>query len=128
VRIEPTDNIVRRRKSGGHRGWYSYVLTHAASQLRQLIVVFDKHPARGPNAGAELEAFRMLAELTTAGPQLQALVRRDRSLAVRELARHLDLVRKQFEATAALTDALDDAVVPEAAERVNDYDTARVEV
>jgi hypothetical protein len=113
VRIEPADSTAQRRASGGHRGWYSYVLTHAASQLRQIIVVFDKHPARGPDAGAELEAFRMLADLTTAGPQLHALVRRDRSLAVKELARHLDLVRQQFEATAALADTLDDSGAPE---------------
>jgi hypothetical protein len=105
VTIEPTEDIARRA-SASHRGWYSSVLTKAAAQLHQIIVVFDQHPARGSRAGAEIEAFRVLADLTTAGPQLQALIRRNRTLAVKELAKHLDLVRQQFEATAALEDRL----------------------
>jgi hypothetical protein len=105
VRIEPTDDVAGRAHAG-HRGWYSSVLTKAAAQLHQIIVVFDKHPARGPDAGAEIEALRVLADLTTAGPQLQVLIRRNRALAVKELAKHLDLVRQQFEATAALEDTL----------------------
>lgn len=108
VKIEPAEDTVGRA-SAAHRGWYSSVLTKAAAQLRQIIIVFDQHPARGPRAGAEIEAFRVLADLTTAGPQLQALVRRNRILAVKELAKHLDLVRQQFEATAALEDTLADA-------------------
>lgn len=111
VRIEPTD-VAAEHTLAGHRGWYASVLTKAAAQLHQIIVVFDQHPVRGPGAGAEIEAFRVLADLTTAGPQLQALVRRNRTLAVRELAKHLDLVRQQFEATAALEDALADAENP----------------
>ena len=112
VRIEPVDDVAGRSHAG-HRGWYSSVLTKAAAQLHQIIVVFDKHPARGPDAGAEIEAFRVLADLTTAGPQLRTLVRRNRILAVKELAKHLDLVRQQFEATAALEDGLSDAEAPE---------------
>jgi hypothetical protein len=108
VRIEPADDVVGRAQAV-HRGWYSSVLTKTAAQLHQIIVVFDKYPARGPDAGAEIEAFRVLADLTTAGPQLQSLVRRNRALAVKELAKHLDLVRQQFEATAALEDTLADA-------------------
>jgi hypothetical protein len=108
VKIEPAEDTVGRA-STGYRGWYSSVLTKAAAQLHQIIVVFDQHPVRGPRAGAEIEAFRVLADLTTAGPQLQALVRRNRTLAVKELAKHLDLVRQQFEATAALEDTLADA-------------------
>ena len=107
VKIEPADDAMGRT-SAGHRGWYASVLTKAAAQLHQIIVVFDQHPVRGPGAGAEIEAFRVLADLTTAGPQLQALVRRNRTLAVKELAKHLDLVRQQFEATAALEDTLAD--------------------
>jgi hypothetical protein len=106
VKIEPPADTFRREEPVRHRGWYSIVLTTAARQLRQIIVVFDKHPARGPGVGAELEAFRMLSELTTAGPQLQAIMRRDRTLAVKELTKHLELVRQQFEATAALEDVL----------------------
>jgi hypothetical protein len=106
VRIEPPKVDTRREGAARHRGWYSIVLEAAATQLRQIIVVFDKHPAHGPGAAAELEAFRMLSELTTAGPQLLVLVRRNRSLAVKELAKHLELVRQQFEATAALEDTL----------------------
>ncbi len=112
VKIEPAEDTVGRA-SAAHRGWYSSVLTKAAAQLRQIIIVFDQHPARGPRSGAEIEAFRVLADLTTAGPQLQALVRRNRILAVKELAKHLDLVRQQFEATAALEDTLADAEAPE---------------
>jgi hypothetical protein len=111
VRIEPADDVAGRAQAV-RRGWYSSVLTKTAAQLHQIIVVFDKHPARGPDAGAEIEAFRVLADLTTAGPQLHALVRRNRSLAVKELAKHLDLVRQQFEATAALEDTLADAEAP----------------
>jgi hypothetical protein len=106
VRIEPPKPAARRVEPPRHGGWYSIVLHAAATQLRQIIVVFDKHPAQGRGAAAELEAFRMLSELTTAGPQLLALVRQNRSLAVRELARHLEFVREQFEATAALEDTL----------------------
>jgi len=105
VKIEPADDAMGRTLAR-HRGWYASVLTKAAAQLHQIIVVFDQHPVRGPSAGAEIEAFRVLADLTTAGPQLQALVRRNRSLAIKELAKHLDLVRQQFEATAALEDTL----------------------
>jgi hypothetical protein len=112
VKIEPAEDAVGRALAG-HRGWYSSVLTKAAAQLHQIIVVFDQHPVRGPRAGAEIEAFRVLADLTTAGPQLQALVRRNRTFAVKELAKHLDLVRQQFEATAALEDTLADAKAPE---------------
>jgi hypothetical protein len=108
VKIEPAEDAVGRALAG-HRGWYSSVLTKTAAQLHQIIVVFDQHPVRGPRAGAEIEAFRVLADLTTAGPQLQALVRRNRTLAIKELAKHLDLVRQQFEATAALEDTLADA-------------------
>lgn len=111
VKIEPADDVVGRAQVV-HRGWFSSVLTKTAAQLHQIIVVFDKHPACGPNAGAEIEAFRVLADLTTAGPQLQALVRRNRTLAIKELAKHLDLVRQQFEATAALEDTLADAGGP----------------
>ena len=111
VKIEPADDAMGRT-SAGHRGWYASVLTKAAAQLDQIIVVFDQHPVRGPGAGAEIEAFRVLADLTTAGPQLQALVRRNRTLAVKELAKHLDLVRQQFEATAALEDTLADPENP----------------
>jgi hypothetical protein len=111
VRIEPADDVLGRAQ-GCHRGWYSSVLTKTAAQLNQIIFVFDKHPARGPDAGAEIEAFRVLADLTTAGPQLQALVRCDRTLAIKELAKHLDLVRQQFEATAALEDTLAGAGAP----------------
>lgn len=111
VKIEPADDVVGRAQAV-HRGWFSSVLTKTAAQLHQIIVVFDKHPARGPDAGAEIEAFRVLADLTTAGPQLQALVRRNRTLAIKELAKHLDLVRQQFEATAALEDTLADAGGP----------------
>jgi hypothetical protein len=64
------------------------------------------HPAKGPGVGAEHEAFRMLSELTTAGPQLLALAQRDRTFAVKERARDLEFVRQQFEATAALEDTL----------------------
>jgi hypothetical protein len=112
VKIEPAEDAVRRALAS-HRGWYSSVLTKAAAQLHQIIVVFDQHPAHGPGAGAEIEAFRVLADLTTAGPQLQALVRRNRTLGVKELAKHLDLVRQQFEATAALEDTLADVEAPE---------------
>jgi hypothetical protein len=112
VRIELTDDVVGRAHAG-HRGWYSSVLTKAAAQLHRIIVVFDKHPARGPDAGAEIEAFRVLADLTTAGPQLQVLIRRNRALAIKELATHLDLVRQQFEATAALEDTLAAPDTPE---------------
>jgi len=112
VKIEPSDHAVGRA-SARHRGWYSSVLTKAAAQLHQIIVVFDKHPARGPGAAAEIEAFHVLADLTTAGPQLQALVRRNRTLAVKELAKHLDLVRQQVEATAALEDRLADVAAPD---------------
>lgn len=112
VKIEPTEDAVGRAKAR-HRGWYSSVLTKTAAQLHQIIVVFDQHPVRGPRAGAEIEAFRVLSDLTTAGPQLQALVRRDRTLAVKELAKHLDLVRQQFEATAALEDTLADTEAPD---------------
>lgn len=111
VTIEPT-SVAAEHTLAGHRGWYASVLIKAAAQLHQIIVVFDQHPVRGPGAGAEIEAFRVLANLTTAGPQLQALVRRNRTLAVRELAKHLDLVRQQFEATAALEDTLADAESP----------------
>lgn len=108
VRIEPTE-AAAGRPLARHRGWYASALTKAAAQLRQIVIIFDKHPVHGPGAGAEIEAFRVLADLTTAGPQLRALVRRNRALAVNELAKHLDLVRQQFEATAALEDALADA-------------------
>lgn len=111
VKIEPTEDAVGRA-SAAHRGWYSSVLTKTAAQLHQIIVVFDQHPVRGPRVGAEIEAFRVLADLTTAGPQLQAMVRRNRTSAVKELAKHLDLVRQQFEATAALEDTLADAEAP----------------
>ena len=107
VTIEPGEDA-GLRASASRRGWYSSLLAKAAAQLLQIIVVFDKHPAHGPSAGAEIEAFRVLADLTTAGPQLQALIRRNRTLAVKELAKHLDLVRQQFEATAALEDTLAD--------------------
>ena len=103
VKIAPLE---KRMASARHRGWFSVVLTATAQQLRQMLVVFDKHPARGSGAGAELEAFRMLSELTMASPQLLALVRRDRTQAVKELAKHLEFVGQQFEATAALEDSL----------------------
>src|ERR1700733_2970733 len=60
VRIEPADYVVGRAQTV-HRGLCSSVLTKTAAQLHQIIVVFDKHPARGPDAGAEIEAFRVLA-------------------------------------------------------------------
>jgi len=106
VRIDPPPSSFLTKELAQHHGWRSIALTLAIRQLRQIIVVFDKHPARGPSVGAELEAFRMLSDLTTAGPQLKLLVRRDRDQAVKELAKHLDLVWKQFEKTAALDDSL----------------------
>jgi hypothetical protein len=44
---------------------------------------------------------------------LQVLIHRNRALAVKELAKHLDLVRQQFEATAALEDTLAAPDAPE---------------
>jgi hypothetical protein len=102
VRIEPPKSATRHV----HQGWYSTVLEATATQLHQIMIVFGKFPAHGPGAEAEFEAFRMLSALTTAGPQLLTLVHRDRARAVRELAKHLELVRREFEATAALEETL----------------------
>jgi hypothetical protein len=76
----------------------------SAARLRHILAVFSKHPVEGPGAVAELEAFKMLSELTPAGPHLVALATRNRGLAYKELAKHMDIVRQQFEATAALVD------------------------
>ena len=108
VTIDPPSGRSRREGVVKPRGWYSNVITTATRQLRHIILVFDKHPARGSGAAAELEAFRILSEVTTAGPQLQVLVHRNRTLAVKELTKHLELIWRQFEATAELADTLAD--------------------
>jgi hypothetical protein len=95
-----------RRAHSRHGGWYTFVVSASATRLQHVLMVFTKHPAQGPGSMAEFEAFKMLSELTPAGPQLVALAKRDRRLAFRELAKHMDLVRRQFEATAALVDHL----------------------
>jgi hypothetical protein len=76
------------------------------THLRDIMIVITTHPAEGAGAAAELEAFKMLTELTPAGPQLLTLAGRDRRLAYRELAKHMEFVRQEFELTAALEERL----------------------
>lgn len=87
-------------------GWHRSLVSMSASRLQGLVVVFVKYPVQGQGAQAELEAFKMLLELTPAGPPLLALASRDKARAYGELAKHMDLVCLQFEAAAALADSL----------------------
>ncbi|WP_211856287.1 hypothetical protein [Plastoroseomonas hellenica] len=86
-------------------GLYTLVVKASGTRLRRILTIFSEHPVQGPGMAAEFEAFRMLSELTPAGPKLLALASWDRRRAYEELARHMDLVRQQFEAAAVLADA-----------------------
>ncbi len=90
---------------GGY-GWHRSLVSTSASRLQDLVVVFARHPVQGPGVQAELEAFKMLLELTPAGPPLLVLANRDRKRAYAELAMHMELVCRQFEAAATLADSL----------------------
>ncbi len=87
-------------------GWHRSLVSTSTSRLQDLVVVFANHPVHGPGAQAELEAFKMLLELTPAGPPLLVLANRDRKRAYEELAKHMELVCRQFEAAATLADSL----------------------
>ncbi len=76
------------------------------TRLRNIMIVFTQHPAEGAGAAAELEAFKMLVELTPAGPQLLTLAGRDRQLAFNELAKYMEFVRQEFELAAVLEERL----------------------
>lgn len=95
------DDALRR-----DHGWHRSLVSMSASRLQGLVVVFVEHPVQGQGAQAEFEAFKMLLELTPAGPPLLALANRDKRRAYGELAKHMDLVCRQFEAAAALADSL----------------------
>jgi len=89
-----------------YAAWHRSLVSTSASRLKEMVIVFAKHPVQGPGAQAELEAFKMLLELTPAGPPLLELAGRDRPRAYRELEKHMQLVCLQFEEVAALADSL----------------------
>jgi hypothetical protein len=120
-----------RQPSGAtHPNWYSFVVKIAVTHLRDIMIVITTHPAEGAGAAAELEAFKLLTELTTAGPQLLTLAGRDRRLAYRELAKHMEFVRQEFELTAALEERLtataNSTIQDKAAEVISAGDFANV--
>jgi hypothetical protein len=95
----------RRLHRPPFRSWHSAVIEQAASLLHRLLQVVDRCPAeRGMEA--EPEAFRMLSELTPAGLPLRASLSENKTVVVKQLVKHLDLVCRQFEATATLTEIL----------------------
>jgi hypothetical protein len=103
--VHPGDRVPvgarRRLHRPPFRSWHSAVIAHAASLLHRLLQVFDRCPAeRGMEA--EPEAFRMLSELTPAGLPLRASLSENKTVTVKQLVKHLDLVCRQFEATATL--------------------------
>lgn len=102
IRIDP----LRSKIPTVRRQWYSAAIGEAASKLDRIIVVFTTHPATGSGVAAELEAFRALSDLTPAAPQLWKMVKVDRTLAYKELAKHLEIVRIQYEQTADLMERL----------------------
>lgn len=109
-RSAPAKALARHAAPGAALGrdhsWHRSLVSMSASRLQGLVVVFMKYPAQGQGAQVELEAFKMLLELTPAGPPLLALASRDKRRAYGELAKHMDLVCLQFEAVAALADSL----------------------
>jgi len=109
-RSAPVKALARRAAPsmtlGQGHGWHRSLVSTSTSRLQDLVVVFANHPVHGPGAQAELEAFKMLLELTPAGPPLLVLANRDRRRAYEELAKHMELVCRQFEAAATLADSL----------------------
>jgi len=110
VRSAPVKALGRNASAGGvlgrGHGWHRSLVSMSASRLQGLVVVFMKYPVEGQGAQAELEAFKMLLELTPAGPPLLALASLDKKRAYGELAKHMKLVCLQFKAAAALADSL----------------------
>jgi hypothetical protein len=106
TRIPALNKPARMLSGETKQSWYSFVVTAAVKRLHDIMTVFTKHPAEGAGAAAEFEAFKMLADLTPAGPQLLTLAGRDRRLAFEELAKYMEFVEREFELTAALEERL----------------------
>jgi hypothetical protein len=106
TRIPALRTPPRRPSGAAHPSWYTVVVKSAVTRLRDIMTVITTLPAEGAGAAAELEAFKMLTELTPAGPQLLTLAGRDRRLAYSELAKYMEFVRQEFELTASLEEHL----------------------
>ena len=106
TRIPALSKPARPPSGVARSSWYTFVVKSTVTRLHDIMGVFAKHPAEGAGIAAELEAFKMLTELTPAGPQLLILASRDRRLAFSELAKYMNFVRQEFELTAALEERL----------------------
>lgn len=97
-----------RRVSRGQptRGWYSIAVEAASDRLEWVLTTLGSRPPQGSSQRAEFIVFATLSELTTADHLLVDLGRRDWAAGVKALGTHLRLLRRQFEATAALEEHL----------------------
>ncbi|AHI24699.1 hypothetical protein H845_747 [Komagataeibacter xylinus E25] len=98
--------LPRHRRGSTARTWYSEIIRTTSSQLHWILLVFERHPARGKGIEAELAAFRNLSALTPANGLLVQLIHQNRHVAVKELTKQLKLLHQQFEAAVDLEENL----------------------
>jgi hypothetical protein len=91
------------RPAGDSTRWYSEVAGDVLTRLSEIRHSLVHHWTPSPDADAfVMEAVELLAELTPVRDQIVALCRSNRSAGLAELARHLEIVDRQYLLAAGL--------------------------
>ena len=103
---------IRRRQTirptGDSTRWYAEVANEVLARLSEIRHSLVHRWTPSPEAdGLAMEAIELLAELTPVRDQIVALCRADRDAGFAELARHLEIVGRQYTMAAGLVGRLE---------------------